>query len=264
MRTFRGLAALGAVIAGSLVVAAPTASADGPSITVTPSTDVVDGQTVTVAGTGFTVGTPTLLLLDECANVASPLVGDCATSGLQVSITDTDDFVGTYTATRLISTANEGSLDCAVANTCIVEAAVGFVGYQIATAPITFSTVVPTFRILNARLVHRVSPGEPVELGVRAVNDGQSPANWSISQSNDVGLIPVRAICPGGSARGPGSCLYTPAERGVGQPVTAVFTMKAAPGFVGTASATICATDLDLPGSAPQSNMCEVVTTTVG
>ena len=44
----------------------------------------------------------------------------------------------------------------------------------------------------------------------------------------------------------------------------AVFTLEAAPGFTGTAAATVCAMDLDIAGSAPPSNMCEVVTTTVG
>jgi hypothetical protein len=264
MRTTQALVAIAAIAAGSLVIAVPTASANGPTITVTPSTGLIDGQTVTVSGAGFTVGTPTILFLDECANVASPVLGDCSASDLDVSITSTDNFVATYTVARFITTMNEGSLDCAVPNACVLDAVAGYIGYQQATAPITFGTTLPNFRILNARIVSRVLPGEPVELGVRAVDDGQAPVNWSISQSSDAGLTAVRATCPGGTPQGAEACDYTPAERGVGQPAIAVFTLEAAPGFTGTAAATVCAMDLDIAGSAPPSNMCEVVTTTVG
>ena len=264
MRTIRALLAISAVVAGSLVIAMPTALANGPSITVTPSTGLVDGQTVTVSGAGFTVGTPTLLFLDGCANVASPVLGDCSTSDLDISMMSTDNFVATYTVSRFITTMNEGSVDCSVPDACVVKAVAGYIGYQSATAPITFGTTLPKFRILNVRIVSRVQPGEPVELGVRAVNDGQAPANWSISQSNDTGLIAVSARCPRGTAQGAEACVYTPAEQGVGQPAIAGFTLEAAPGFTGIAAATVCATDLDSAGSAPPSNMCEVVTTTVG
>ncbi len=264
MRTIRTLAAFGVVVIGSFLVGVSPASAGGPSISVTPSTGIVDGQTVTVSGTGFTVGTPTILELIECANVVSPVIADCDTATFEASLISVDDFVQTYTATRLISTANQGSLDCAVPGTCVLGAAAGYIGFQAADAPITFTTHVPTFHILNARLVRRVGPAEPVELRVRAVNTGPSPVTWSVSQSNDVGLTAVSADCPDGRAQAPGLCVYSPARPAVGQPVTAVFTVEASPGFAGTAYATVCATDLDDPGSGPPSNMCEVVTTFVG
>ena len=79
MPVFRVLAAVAAALVGSLLLGVPEAGATGPSITVSPSTGLIDGQTVTVSGTGFTVGAPTLLVLDECANVASPDINDCST-----------------------------------------------------------------------------------------------------------------------------------------------------------------------------------------
>jgi|HubBroStandDraft_4_1064222.scaffolds.fasta_scaffold105656_1 hypothetical protein len=265
MRTFRALAAVSAVVAGSLVVAVPSASAGGPSITVTPSTGLIDGQTVTVSGTGFTVPIPHLLGIGECANVASPGFNDCDQTKVNLFIPSTEDFVETYTVARFITTVNQGALDCALPTACsLAVEAFTTQTFQVAVAPIAFTATVPNFRILNARLIRRVLPGEPVELRVRAVNDGPTPANWSISQSNDVGLTAVSATCPQGSPQAPGLCVFTPAQRGVGQPATAIFTVEAAPGFTGTASATVCATDLDNAGSAPPSNMCEVLTTTVG
>ncbi len=268
MRTFRALVVTGAVLASSLLVAVPNASAAGPSITVTPSTGLVDGQTVTVAGTGFTVPPSLFLLIGECANVASPGYNDCDATKVSTFLLGTNDFVETYKVARFITTVSQGTIDCAVPNACLLGAQefnLQFFVNQDAFAPIAFAPPPPTnFRILNARLIGHVSPGQPVELRVRAVNDGQTPANWSISQSKDVGLIAVSASCPGGTAQAAGLCVYTPAERGVGQPATAVFTVEAAAGFAGTASATVCATDLDSQGSTPASNTCEVVTTTVG
>ena len=265
MRTFRAFAAVSAVVAASFLVAVPSASADGPNISVTPSTGLVDGQTVTVAGTGFTVPTPHILGIGECANVVSPGFNDCDQSTVSISAANTEDFVDTYAVSRYITTGNQGELDCAVPNACSLNVqAFNLQASQEVGVPIAFTTTVPNIRILNARLIRRVSPGEPVELRVRAVNSGPTSVNWSISQSNDVGLTAVRASCPQGSAQAPGLCVYSPARLGVGQPATASFIVEAAPGFVGTASATICATDLDAPaGTAPASNMCEVVTTTV-
>ena len=273
MPVFRVLAAVAAALVGSLLLGVPEAGAAGPSITVSPSAGLIDGQTVTVSGTGFTVGAPTLLVLDECANVASPDINDCSTSTGVFSpyISEPDNFVQTYTVSRFITTTNQGSLDCAAPNACAVVAWLGYIGYQQATAPISFSssgTPVPNFRIIDARLiVPHVPPGAPVELGVLAADEGPTPRTWAISQSNDVGLVADNAICPLGSAQGPATCVYSPTQRGVGQPALAVFELEAAPGFTGSASATVCATDLDSqdsgPGSQPPST-CEVVTTNIG
>ena len=264
MRTIRPLLAIGALIAGSILIAVPTAAADGPSISATPATGLVDGQTVTVSGAGFDFGVPNLVAIGECAAIVEPPTqNDCDLSTVSTYVVSTDNFVETYAVRQHITTSNEGAIDCGIPNSCVIGGEDAF-PVEFAETPILFGTVPPpNFRILNARLVHRVSPGEPVELVVQAVNDGPSPANWSIGQSGDIGLTALRATCPSGSAQALGTCVYTPAQRGIGQPATAVFTVEATPGFVGTASATICATDLDSPGSAAPSNMCEVVTTTI-
>jgi hypothetical protein len=269
MRIVQVFAAVGAVVAGSLLLGVPEAGAAGPSITVTPSTGLIDGQTVTVSGSGWTFGLPDVLGINECANVPSPGNGDCGSGTGAGYGTSTNNFVETYTVSRFITTGNQGTVDCAVPHSCLLTAFAPtnpplIFEFQSALTPIEFTKTLPNFRILNARLIRRVLPGEPVVLWVRAVNNGPIPANWGISQSSDVGLTALRATCPGGSAQGPGLCVYSPAERGVGQPANAFFTLEAAPGFTGTASATVCATDLDSQGSAPPSNMCDVLTTTVG
>ena len=205
MRTIRPLLAIGALIAGSVLITVPRAGADGPSITVTPATGLVDGQTVTVSGAGFDFGVPNLVAIGECAAIVEPPTqNDCELSTVSTYGASTDGFVETYAVHRHITTSNEGDIDCAIPNSCVIGGEDAF-PVEFAETPILFGTAPPpNFRILNARLVHRVSPGEPVEMVVRAVNDGPSSANWSISQSSGIGLTALRGTCPDGARGHPG------------------------------------------------------------
>ncbi len=275
MRIVRALAAVGAVVAGSLLLGVPEAGAAGPVITVVPSTLLTDGQSVTVTGTGFTVPTTDMALyLGECAAGVFPLTFNDCDNGTIVSLSEsTNDFVESLTVKHIITTSDQGALDCAVANTCVVGAAEvesATSEIQEATAPISFLSLTPPpplpphFRIITARLVGHVPPGGPVELGVLAQNESPTPTTWSISQSSDVGLTAVNAICPFGRAQGATTCDYAPAGLGVGQLGLALFRLEASPGFAGIASAMVCATALNSPVGVVPAQTCETVTTTVG
>jgi Neocarzinostatin family/Family of unknown function (DUF6299) len=142
MRLTRLLRCLGAgvgVFVAVTVASASPASAQ-PMITVTPDTDLVDFQTVTVSGSGFaaetTLGiamcTAVPLSIDDCDISTSVLVQSDATGA----------FTTEYTVERLIETAAAGPVDCAVAPGCILGVATLDLS-QVATAPLAFDPNVP-------------------------------------------------------------------------------------------------------------------------
>jgi hypothetical protein len=128
------------VVAAVTVASASPASAQ-PTIMVTPDTDLVDFQTVTVSGSGFaaetTLGiamcTAVPLSIDDCDISTSVLVQSDATGA----------FTTEYTVERLIETPAAGPVDCAVAPTCILGVANIADFTQNATAPLAFDPNVP-------------------------------------------------------------------------------------------------------------------------
>jgi Neocarzinostatin family/Family of unknown function (DUF6299) len=143
MRLARLLRYVGAgvgVVAAATVAWASPASAQ-PMITVTPDTDLVDFQTVTVSGSGFaaeaTVGmamcTAGSMSIDNCDLDTSDLVQSDAAGA----------FTTDYTVERLIETPVSGSVDCAVAPGCILAVANITDFTQSASAPLGFDPNVP-------------------------------------------------------------------------------------------------------------------------
>jgi hypothetical protein len=143
MRLTRLLRCLGAgvgVFVAVMVAGASPASAQ-PMITVTPDTDLVDFQTVTVSGSGFaaeaTVGmamcTAGSLSIDNC---------DLDTSDL-VQSDPTGAFTTEFTVERLIETPVSGPVDCAVAPGCILAVANIADVTQSASAPLALDPDVP-------------------------------------------------------------------------------------------------------------------------
>jgi hypothetical protein len=127
------------VVTATLASASP-ASAQ-PMITVTPDTNLVDFQTVTVSGSGFaaeaTIGiamcTSGSLSVDNCDLDTSILVQSDATGA----------FTTAYTVERLIETPVSGPVDCAVAPGCILGAANIADFTQSASASLGFDPNVP-------------------------------------------------------------------------------------------------------------------------
>ena len=113
MRLTRLLRCLGAGVGVFAAVTVASASPAGaqPMITVTPDTDLVDFQTVTVSGSGF--GAEITLGIAMCT--AGPLsIDDCDLSTSELVDSDAAGaFTTEYTVERLIETPAAGSVDCA-------------------------------------------------------------------------------------------------------------------------------------------------------
>ncbi|MGH9287032.1 MAG: neocarzinostatin apoprotein domain-containing protein [Acidimicrobiales bacterium] len=139
-RLFRRLVVgVGAMAAVTMASASP-ASAE-PTITVTPDTDLVDFQTVTVSGSGF--GADTTLGAALCT--AGPVsLDNCDLDTVQFVDTDSaGGFTADYTVERLIETPVSGEVDCATApGACILGVATLDLS-QVATAPLAFDPNVP-------------------------------------------------------------------------------------------------------------------------
>jgi hypothetical protein len=139
-RLFRRLVVGVGVVTAVTVVAASPASAQ-PMITVTPDTDLVDFQTVTVSGSGF--GAATTLGAAMCT--AGPVsLDNCDLDTVQFVDTDSAGaFTTEYTVERLIETPASGEVDCATApGACILGVATLDLS-QVATAPLAFDPNVP-------------------------------------------------------------------------------------------------------------------------
>jgi hypothetical protein len=99
-------------IAMTLVWAVPASAAS--ALVVTPNTDLVDFQSVTVTGSGFPADTQVAVV--QCTVGATDPFTDCDLSFLQFPTTDGNgNFSTPFTVQRLINTA-AGQVDCAPSN----------------------------------------------------------------------------------------------------------------------------------------------------
>jgi hypothetical protein len=265
MRRFRIIIGVALIGLASVVLATP-AGASGPTITVSPNTGLADGQTVTVTASGFTIPTPTFIGIEECSIQAkAPYENDCDTSTATFFEVTTDNYTESYNVVRHITTPNEGAIDCAVSDTCEILSGGAYPDTsQEASAPIGFTAPPADLNLENARLVHKVKPGEPVEVKIRAANDGPSSTNWVIVQTTKAGFVPSSAACGRGDVESINECTYAAARAKVGHTVRATFSLEVPVGYSGRATDTVCAmdtngTDVDpIPG-----NNCVTLTVTV-
>jgi hypothetical protein len=110
--TRRAPLAVAAAIAMTLVWAVPASAAS--ALVVTPNTNLVDFQTVTVTGSGFPADTQVGLV--QCTVGAANPSTDCDLSFVQFPTTDSSGNYSTpFTVERLINTS-AGQIDCAPAN----------------------------------------------------------------------------------------------------------------------------------------------------
>jgi hypothetical protein len=160
MRRRRGacLAALGALLLMRVFLPQGAQAQEQPSITVTPNTGLVDGQTVTVTGEAFPPIAPASAVVAQCAEPVvltdvSSVVSRCDLSG-QPSFDAEGNLVPTSFTVHEVFTSAGGPLpggattyDCTIRNDCSV-AIVGFLQPVQATlvgakAPISFGPNVP-------------------------------------------------------------------------------------------------------------------------
>jgi len=143
MRRFITSIAIGAMILGGVAaMGAATASAAGPTITITPSTALTNGETVSIVGTGYTPA-DTLYAL-ECLATATSVTG-CDT-GTAVPVTESA--TGTFTQAFNVKTETSiGGSSCGTTATdlsnCIIEVA-NMSATDTGAAPITFAVPVAT------------------------------------------------------------------------------------------------------------------------
>jgi len=258
------LAGFGAVL-GTIVPFEP-AGAAGPTVTVAPSTGLSDGQVVTVEGTGFTVPTPVIFGVEQCTlGAVAPYTTQCDTSTGTEFLSNSDSYATSYTVRRHITTPDAGAVDCGVANSCEVLSGVAFgETEQLASAPINFSAPQVNLAINNARLITRVLPGQPVEVRVKAANDGPISTTWDVVQTASSALIPISARCKKGTAEGPSDCMHSSAHPKVGHSAKSVFTLSISPGFAGNATDQLCVHDENSNDADPNpADNCATVTITV-
>jgi hypothetical protein len=143
MRGVRQLARAVAVVAvvGSAIVVTAGEAWAAPAVTVSPDTDLVDLQEVSVDGEGFT---PLAFVgIVQCEAAAATPDG-CDLSN--VATTDVDAagaFTGAlFTVRRIITTANGGDIDCASAPCIVVAANAADFGESVG-APVSFDPNVP-------------------------------------------------------------------------------------------------------------------------
>ena len=124
-----------ALLGGLLAVVPATPAAAASAITVTPSTNLVQGQTVSVSGTGYPANSTVGII--ECGAGAQTAF-DCE---LRYTTAPTDASGAfsnaSFVVNQVISSGNLGTLNCAV-DSCII--AVGTLDQQnIAVQPITMT-----------------------------------------------------------------------------------------------------------------------------
>ena len=128
-----------APMAAFALVALPTVAFAAPSITISPSSGVTDGQELTITGTGFPANTS--LVVVECSKPADQSACDTANIG-----SATSDASGAVTATFKAKSGTIGSGSCD--STCYIAVANPADPTQAAQGSFTFgaaeTTAAPT------------------------------------------------------------------------------------------------------------------------
>jgi hypothetical protein len=118
----------------------PAAGGSAASVTVDPSTDLLDGQTVTVTGSGFKASTDYVLL--ECQAGATKVPTGCGLVDLDfISSDSTGSFSTPFDVARMITLEASGTtIDCAV-QSCVLDVGTEKGALTSASAPISFDDV---------------------------------------------------------------------------------------------------------------------------
>lgn len=123
-------------------------------ITVAPSTDLVDRQTVTLTGTGFLPNTSFGAAQCDPSQLPTGGIAACDLSTSRLSTTDDNGNVVLDLNVRRIIIVNGGELDCAL-NPCVIGAATlenGSTPIEGTSVPISFDPAVPAVPRLHVAL----------------------------------------------------------------------------------------------------------------
>jgi Neocarzinostatin family len=107
-----------------------------PTVSASPSTDLVHGQTVTVSGSGYSAGTSLAVL--QCVAGGTNVFDFCDIGGFVSVTTDSNGaFSTSFTVLRVFDTS-QGETDCAAApGTCLIAVS-PFATTYVASTPLSF------------------------------------------------------------------------------------------------------------------------------
>lgn len=140
-----------------LVAGAAPAGAAGWQVTVSPSTGLTDGQSVTVTGTGYTEHPLTQFVVDwtivECndAVLNSPLDPVLVTTNCDITTTPfvyvhadaAGNVSGSFPVRASFTTGNGTAVDCSQTQCALIVAQITDAGFVGAAAPIAFGSAPP-------------------------------------------------------------------------------------------------------------------------
>jgi hypothetical protein len=142
-RSTLSLIAVTMISVGTVLGVAPVlaGAATTPTVQVQPSTNVADGQAVTVTGAGFTPSA--FIAVVECQTGATS-ESNCDISNYQdITASSSGSFSTPFIASRYLQTGTS-TVDCAVSGACILVAANYNNQAEAATTPLTFDPNAPT------------------------------------------------------------------------------------------------------------------------
>src|SRR5215471_15897818 len=131
-------AALLVAVCMGVQLALPSPAFAAGTVTVTPSTNLANGQTVTVAGSGWTPAAPGQTEVCETIASATPNGGDC--SGVGVTLSLSGSFSTPFKVQQTIFVPSLGrTVNCATEKNCVIEAFTSsdFAGTVTQTAALT-------------------------------------------------------------------------------------------------------------------------------
>jgi hypothetical protein len=149
--------AIGALVVGGFAsLGVATASAATPAITATPSTGLVNGQAVTVAGTGF-IANEQLYAIECAANSTSALGCDVATVSPVMS-----SATGTFSTTITVVTGTVGTTTCGTTSSdltaCDISVSTNPQSADAASILITFALPTATTTTTTTTLPVKIGP----------------------------------------------------------------------------------------------------------
>lgn len=181
------------VAAGAIFVPVTAAHAATPAITVTPNTGLSDGDSVTVAGTGYTAGATVAVL--ECSKTPPTATTDCDLTAIATN-TATVGADGTFSKTITVHTGTIGTGTCdSTVTTCGIVAGNESNQAESASAGITFKatgpagptvTVTPATGVKNGDTVSVSGTGFPASTAVNALECGADATTISDCDTSTV------------------------------------------------------------------------------
>jgi Neocarzinostatin family len=176
-----------------------------PVLTASPSADLVDGQNVTVTGTGF--GHHDVLALTECKAGSSNQANCAGLDGegnfVQVKTDARGRFTATFNVARVLTLVN-GTVDCTVAPGCVIGAVEeeGLIQGPEAVTALSFNPAVPPLPPLNLELaIHHTGS---LVAGAKGQTDAEITGTISCNRTTAVPVEFVLQVSQAGKRLTPG------------------------------------------------------------